>query len=298
MEWKVAPSFANATIISVDEVTKKAIIESQCDRCGGSGQYMWGAMINNSPQFMGTCFKCNGVGRIRKRVKAYTPEELEKYLATQERAKERKIQKRNAEAAALQEQSEDNKKAYLEERGYDTEHPQLYIVEGKNTYAIKDQLKESGCRFEKPFGWYSVSPIDVPEGYYIIAVPFDDVYDWDCQRKKAFIKEGAADKIEVLKAEHRPVSKSEYIGNEKERLRDLEVVFLDAHPIESAYGMSIIYTFKQNENIIVWFCSGKGLDASIHEGDIVLLTGTVKTHKEYNGEKQTYVSRCKVVKEG
>ena len=298
MEWKVAPSFANATIISVDEVERKAIIENQCDRCGGSGQYMWGAMINNRPQFMGTCFKCNGIGVIRKRVKAYTPEELEKYLATQERAKERKAEKRAAEAAAREAQSEENKQACLAKMGFDLALPQVYIVDGKNTYAIKDELKEKGCRFDRTFGWYSTSPLDVPEDYYVIAVPFDDVYEWDCQSKRVYIKEGAKDRVDALKAEHRPASKSEYLGEEKERLRDLEVIFFDARPIETAYGMSIVYTFKQNENVLVWFCSGKGLDSSIHEGDKVLLTGTVKTHKEYNGEKQTYVSRCKVVKEG
>ena len=36
MEWKVAPSYANYTVVSVDENAKKAVVECQCDRCGGS----------------------------------------------------------------------------------------------------------------------------------------------------------------------------------------------------------------------------------------------------------------------
>ena len=37
MEYRVAPSYANATIVNIDEVEKKALIEMPCDRCGGAG---------------------------------------------------------------------------------------------------------------------------------------------------------------------------------------------------------------------------------------------------------------------
>ena len=36
----------------------------KCDRCSGSGIYKWGAIINGKPQHAGTCFKCNGSGKI------------------------------------------------------------------------------------------------------------------------------------------------------------------------------------------------------------------------------------------
>lgn len=35
-----------------------------CDRCGGSGVYVWGAIINGNPQYAGTCFKCDGAGMV------------------------------------------------------------------------------------------------------------------------------------------------------------------------------------------------------------------------------------------
>ena len=64
MTWMVAPSYAHATIKKVDENAHKAYIEEVCDKCGGSGIYGW----------FGTCFRCNGGGRLGQWVKAYTPE--------------------------------------------------------------------------------------------------------------------------------------------------------------------------------------------------------------------------------
>ena len=138
MEWKVAPSYENYHIVSVDEDAKKAVVECQCDRCGGSGMYI----IPRA--FQGTCFACGGAGVIRKRVKAYSPDEYEKYLASQTRAKERKAEKRGAEIAKLQDESEANLRVTLEEAGYETERPQIWLVIGENTYAIKDTLKGLG----------------------------------------------------------------------------------------------------------------------------------------------------------
>ena len=75
MKYYVAPSYENYRIVSVDEDAKKAVVEGQCDRCGGSGMYIIPRV------FQGTCFTCGGAGVIRKRVKVYTPDEYEKYLA-------------------------------------------------------------------------------------------------------------------------------------------------------------------------------------------------------------------------
>ena len=47
---------------------------TRCDRCGGTGNYIWGAIINGCPQYMGTCFKCNGSGKVIRQKKVFTPE--------------------------------------------------------------------------------------------------------------------------------------------------------------------------------------------------------------------------------
>lgn len=70
-----------------------------CDRCGGDGVYKWGAMINNRPQFVGTCFKCNGAGKVWAVTKEYTPEYRAKLDAANEKRKEKQKAKWEAERA-------------------------------------------------------------------------------------------------------------------------------------------------------------------------------------------------------
>lgn len=292
MEWKVAPSYANYTVVSVDENAKKAVVECQCDRCGGSGMYIIPRV------FQGTCFSCGGAGTIRKRVRAYTPDEYEKYLANQARAKERKAEQRAAEVAKLQEESKANLRVALEEAGYDVECPQIFVVIGENTYAVKDELKELGCKYKPEFGWYCTHAVDVPVYYGMVGIPFDQVCEWNPVAKKIFVKDGAKEIADAAKNEAAPKSNSEFIGDIKQRLRDMEVVYTNCRIIESYYGVSLVYTFKLGDNVLTWFCSGKGIDPDIEIGETVLLTGTVKDHKIYNGVKQTIVNRCIVKREG
>ena len=285
MTWMVAPSYANATIVKVNEDERKALIKETCDKCGGTGNYAW----------FGTCYRCNGAGYLSKWVKAYTPEEYDKYIATQERAKERKAEKKAARKLALESASEDNKRIFLAENGFDVENPLVWLILG-DTYAIKDTLKEMGCRFKPELGWYASHPIDVPVNYGITSVPFDEVFNWKCHIKKALIKEGAKEVVDAAKEACMSKSASEYIGEEKERLRDLHVTLVGSRTVESYYGTSILYTFKMGDNVLTWFCSGAGLDEDIENGDTILLTGTVKKHQIYNGVKQTVLNRCKAIK--
>lgn len=34
----------------------------ECDRCGGSGEYLWGACVNGVMTHRGTCYGCKGEG--------------------------------------------------------------------------------------------------------------------------------------------------------------------------------------------------------------------------------------------
>lgn len=289
MEWKVAPSFQNAKIEKVDEKNRKALVVETCDRCGGSGTYII------PPFFAGTCFKCNGAGKISKWVKAYTPEEFNKYTAQQERAKERKAEAEKARIAALDAASDSNKRMILEKLGFDPESSHVYIIGGGDTYAIKDELKKLGCRYCPSFNWYSTKPIELPEGYTTVAIPVDEVYDWFPRTKRLEVNENAKEAADAARKSIAPKSDSEYMGSIKERLRNLNTELINFRPIESAYGTSILYSFKVDNNIVVWFATGMGVDSSIQIGDKVILTGTVKDHKEYNGVKQTVLNRCKVV---
>ena len=47
----------------------------QCGKCKGTGEYVWGAVVNGKPSKSGKCFSCRGTGqqdwRQIKRNEAY-----------------------------------------------------------------------------------------------------------------------------------------------------------------------------------------------------------------------------------
>lgn len=295
--WKVAPSYKNAKILTINEATHKAEIEEKCDRCGGSG--IMAARVENGhiipiPVDGGVCYKCLGEGKIHKWVKAYTEEEMNKYLASQERAKERKAEKAELERQEKLNKSEENQKELLAKWGYDVENPLIWLVGGGNTYEIKDQLKELGCKFNPAFGWYSTQPIDIPEGYGMTNINFYDVYVWYPLSKRFDLKDNAKEIADAAKAKLEPESHSEYEGEVKERLRDLHVTLTAIRSFDGFYGTSFVYTFIHGENVLVWMTSSC---KDIEIGDEIFLTGTVKEHSEYKGIKQTKLSRCIIKKE-
>ena len=283
MEWKVAPSYANAEINRVDEVNRKALIVERCDRCGGTGAYIVPGI------FQGTCFKCNGAGVVSQWVKAYTPSEYEKYLKAVARAKERKQEKREAEARSNEEHSEENRAEALAAFGYDADNPAVYLVCGEDTYAIKDELKRLGGHFSPALNWYFTKPVELPEGYQLVARDVSQFFTWNCQTKKFYPADEAKENAAAARASIRTESKSEYVGEIKERLRDMRVTLTGCRGFDTAYGYTILYTFKLGENVLVWMTKS---EQNVEVGQEYILTGTVKKFEEYNGVKQTHLSRC------
>lgn len=290
--WKVAPSYKYAKILSVNEATHKAYIEEKCDRCGGGG--LIASRVENGhiipiPVDGGICYKCNGEGKIYKWVKAYTEEEMNKYLASRERAKEKRVAKEKARLQELADNSEMNKKELLTKWGYDAEAPFIYIVAGEDTYSIKDTLKAAGARFNPTLGWYFQHEIQVPEGYTLAAVDFNKVFDWFPLVKRFEIKENAKEVVAAALNKVMPKSSSEFVGEIKDRLRDLKVTLKDIRSFDGFYGNTNIYTFNYEGNILVWMTSSY---KNIEKGCEYTLTGTIKKHTEYKGVKQTELSRC------
>ena len=296
-KWMVAPSYANAEILKIDEKAKKAYIKEKCPRCGGLGFIVSRVENGNMipiPVDGGICYKCNSEKYIRKWVKAYTEEEMDKYLASQERAKERKAEKAEQERQDKLNKSKENQEELLAKWGYDVENPLIWLIGGGSTYEIKDQLKEMGCKFNPAFGWYCNHEFDVPKGYGLVSINFYDVYVWYPLSKRFDLKDNAKEIADAAKAALEPESHSEYVGEIKERLRDLNVTLTAVRSFDSFYGTSFIYIFEYNENILVWITSSC---KDIEVGEKIFLTGTVKEHAEYKGVKQTKLSRCVIKKE-
>ena len=289
----IAPSYKDAEILNVDEITKKAYIKEKCPRCNGLGFIV--SRIENGipvpvPVDNGICYKCNSTKYIYKWVKAYTEKEYERYMKTQERAKEKRKEKEEARLQALKDNSEKNKGEILAKWGFDVEDPAVYLVTG-NTYEIKDELKARGARFNPVLNWHFTKEVEVPEGHELIKVAFDDVYEWLPMVKRIELKENAKEVAAAARIAAMPESKSEWIGNIKERIRDLAVVLTGARECNSMYGISTLYTFEQGENHLAWFTTSIP-KVEMVVGHSYLLTGTVKKFDERDGIKVTQLNRC------
>lgn len=67
-------------------------------------------------------------------------------------------------------------------------------------------------------------------------------------------------------------------------------------PCETAYGRSYLNKFVTAEGeSLVWF-SAAGDFSSLNLGQFFTIRGTVKAHKEYQGNKETALTRCKLAK--
>ena len=258
-----------------------------CPRCGGSGIY---GPININD---GKCFRCGGSGTEHKEVRVYTDKE---YAALQ-RQKERAKEKREEERARMIAEGEAYRHEAIMKFGFG-EDEKAYIVCG-DTYAIKDQLKAMGARYNGILKWYfSTSDVELPEGYFLCPISFDEVYTYTPISKYIdFHSESVKVVKEKMAAARAAIQPTSYYPAEvKDRLRDLEVTFMGWHSFAGSYGTTFVYTFSLGEYTFVWMSTKLLPECQCQEGQKLLLTGTVKSFDEYEGIKTTYLTRC-VVKE-
>ena len=101
---------------------------------------------------------------------------------------------------------------------------------------------------------------------------------------------------------------SEYIGSIGTKVSVEVVLVNDYSYVDRAYSYygttHYIYTMKDAEgNLYVWKTTSSLTNwqpdgdackcVCIHKGDTMIISGTVKEHSEYKGEKQTVLTRCK-----
>lgn len=244
----------------------------KCAKCRGTGRLECFMHISN-----GICFDCDGAGVRHVEDKVYTPEYLEK--------KRIRDEKKFLKQAAERLESE-NKKTFsrlgLNEEGI------AYVVLG-DTYEIRNELKTEGAKFNYFLGWhFAEEPKDRP----FVKVSIEQIAE---KNSLGFWVTGyVADIVDELKAE---ASKnpdevpSEYIGNEGDKI-EIELVLDKVRGFNSVYGYTHIYCFKAGNDVVVWKTQ-KGLD--LEEGGKVTVKATIKEHSEYDGVKQTVITRAKVL---
>lgn len=288
----VADSYRDMQIVSEPFENEKGRlfvkVKGVCPRCGGSGHYSYNQMDGTR------CYGCNGSGISIQKVRAYTEKEYNRMQTANERARAKREAEREAKARDLIENAEKYKHEVALKLGFG-EDEKVYLVYGDDTYAIKDELKRLGARFDPTLKWFFSKEIALPEGYKLYGMSFDELYTYNPQTKWAEFKEDAKVLVSRKMAELKGPSTSKfYPGTEKERIRNITARVQSIRGFEGAYGYTAVYTFTSEDYVFVWMSSKCDVNFTI--GDTVDLTGTIKKFDEYMGIKNTYLTRCIIKK--
>lgn len=291
-KWFVAPSYAeNSTQIgeAYEENGKMYIkIKMPCPRCGATGHYSYNQMDGTR------CYGCMGNKFVTKKVRAYTEKEYTRMQAANERARAKREAEKEAKARDLVENAAKYKHEVALKLGFG-EDEKAYLVYGDDTFAIKDKLKELGARFDPTLKWFFSKEVELPEGYKLCAMSFDELYNYNPQSKWAEFKEDAKAIVSRRMVELKGPSTSIYYpGVEKERIRNITAKVDSIRGFEGMYGYTSVYTFTSGDYVFVWMTSKCDLGLAV--GETVDLTGTIKKFDEYMGIKNTYLTRCIVKK--
>lgn len=233
---------------------------------------------------------------ITKTVRAYTEKEYTRMQAANERARAKREAEKVAKARDLVENAAKYKHEVALKLGFG-EDEKAYLVYGDDTFAIKDKLKELGARFDPTLKWFFSKEVELPEGYKLCAMSFDELYNYNPQSKWVEFKEDAKAIVSRRMAELKGPSTSVYYpGVEKERIRNITAKVDSIRGFEGMYGYTSVYTFTSGDYVFVWMTSK--CDMGLTVGETVDLTGTIKKFDEYLGIKITYLTRCIVKKVG
>jgi hypothetical protein len=236
-------------------------VRDNCGRCGGSGIWHYGP-------YSGTCFKCQGSGKVSQEVRWYTDEERQKMDA--------QIEAR-AEARRQQQELEALRRAGAEHNGFQNGY--VIAIYGE-TYSVKDELKSAGARFNYGLGWYFSDESAVPAKFLEQSIKIT----WEMVSRNNQIMSDIDVKEVVKQAIPKPISNSDYMGEVGKRIRGLELEVVKFWEGPGYYIHTMEDTFG---NVYVWMTSARALE----KGTVVRLDATVKKHEEYQGVKQTHLTR-------
>ena len=289
MEYYTADSYKGYERIGEPYYNKTGKLATKarckCDRCV-KGVYV--SRIENGmpvphPAYNGVCLACGGTGIIEKEIRLYTKAEYD----AMQRTKERTAEKREAAMLAGAEKKRSN---WLESNGFDAEG-YTYILVGVNSYAIKDELKEAGWKYNSFIRWHNAEAGDYAENAvkvhwseFYSTTAWGDMYPLpDAQKKADAIIKGDEEKEELP---------SEWIGEVGERLKDLPVTLVGVYGFNGRYGYSQVVKFITEEgNILTWFTA---VNITVEAGSACKLSGTIKKQDQYKDQKTTIVTRCKM----
>lgn len=107
----------------------------------------------------------------------------------------------------------------------------------------------------------------------------------------AYIKE--LEKIAKEKVVNEIKATITYFGTVGEKIKGIEVTGRCVAGYETQFGYTYVYKFTDDENHVFVWKTGNCIDTDDNGTFTGTINGTIKAHNEYNGEKQTVLTRCR-----
>lgn len=291
MEYFVADSYEGFELIG-EPFTKSGKLYTKarqnCDRCVKG---VYACRVENNqivphPAYGGVCLKCGGTGFITKEIRLYTEKEKAAAVRSKERAAERRVAEKLASA-------EKKRVEWLSNNNF-TEDGMTTVYVGSNSFEIKAELKENGWTYSPLIGWHigrvNVTDYDLNN---LAEISVDDVAAFNLYGEGCWLST-AKNFVEQIKNDRKPLSLSEWVGIEKEKITNIPVTVKSIRGFQTRFGWTNVITFLNGENILTWFTT---TTVKFAVGESCYLSATIKEHNEYNNEKQTVVKNCKLTKE-
>ena len=255
-----------------------------CTHCGGQGGC--DAWIYTG----WTCYKCGGTGKQDKPqiYKKYTPE-YRAILDARNAARQKKLMEK------AQAEKETRQAEWLSKKGF--VDGKIHVVDLSDTFQMKDKIKEAGGRFDSRIGWYFSTP---SESFPTVELTKEECFTSEDGWGMLQWNPDLQDVIKSKSNQHQ----SEWIGSVGDKV-NMEVTYVKCITYNTHftyYGEThFIHQFKdQDGNILIWNTS-KDLEKLIDNqyvrteiGSKVQIKGSIKEHSEYEGTKQTVLTRCRI----
>lgn len=166
------------------------------------------------------------------------------------------------------------------------ENGYITIFKG-NTYEDKEYFKTNAARYNKLWGWYFIStidlPDDIPEDVEPIRLPWSLVGKEDGTLKT---DREVTEAVETLVYDE---DISEYQGEIGDKI-EVFITVEKAIALDGYYGPSTMHIMRDDDgNCYVWTTAARSWEV----GSEHLIAGTIKELKQYKGTKQTVLTRCR-----
>lgn len=181
-----------------------------------------------------------------------------------------------------------DKQEWFEKNGFNAEGD-TYIIVGIDTYAIKNELKAAGWKYNSWLRWHGPDPSAFPNNVH--KLHWDKAYSFTAWGE-ALPLPGIQKQIDNLIKEMKPISTSEWIGEAGDHINHLLVTLVSIQPFIGKYGYNQVVKFKTDAgDALTWFTK---TEIKIIPGNKCYLSGNIKKLDEYKDEKVTILTRCKL----